>query len=97
MHSSEFCFRKRLFADRAAMSKLNQKAELAANFLIIVVAVLLVAVIVQKYFLDKSTAANQQARVQPTIGKQINLPDENWSAQPKTVVLALQTTCRFCN
>jgi thioredoxin-related protein len=35
--------------------------------------------------------------VQPTIGKQVSLPDENWSAQSKTVVLALQTTCRFCH
>lgn len=77
------------------MNKLNQKLELAANFLFIVVAVLLCAVIVQKYFSDNSTM-NQQ-RAQPTIGKQVNLPNENWSAQPKTIVLALQTTCHFCN
>jgi thioredoxin-related protein len=79
------------------MSKLNQKVELAANVLIIVAAVLLVGVIVQRYFFDKSTTANQPVRVQPTIGKQVNLPDENWSAHPKTVVLALQTTCRYCH
>lgn len=79
------------------MSKLNQKVELAANFLIIIAAVLLCAAIVQKYFFDKSTAANQPARVQPTVGKQVNLPDENWSAHRKTIVLALQTTCRFCH
>lgn len=85
------------FCELKSMNKLNLKLELAANVLIIVTAILLVGVIVQRYFLDKSTAVNQQARVQPTVGKQVNLPDENWSAQPKTVVLALQTTCRFCH
>ena len=27
----------------------------------------------------------------------MNAPDINWSQQPKTLVLALQTGCRFCN
>ena len=78
------------------MSKLSQKIELTANILIIIVAVLLVGVIVQRYFFAKPDPS-QQARVEPTIGKQINLADENWASQPKTLILALQTTCHFCN
>ena len=72
------------------------RAKLVANVLIIVVALLLVGVIVQRYFFAKPDAG-QQARVTPTVSKKVNLPDEDFSKQPKTVVLALQTTCHFCN
>jgi len=75
------------------MSKLNQKVELTANLLIIVVAVLLVGVIVQKYFF----APAQPERLQPTIGTKINLPDANLSGQPKTLILVLQKGCRYCS
>lgn len=78
------------------MSKLSQKAELAANILIIVVAFLLIGVIVQKYFFS-ATEVNQKARVQPVIGSKLNVSDVNFSSQPKTLVLVLQTGCRFCN
>lgn len=78
------------------MSKLNQKAELAANILIIVVAVLLIGVFVQKYFFS-ATAVNQKARAQPVIGSKLNASDVNFSSQPKTLILALSTGCRFCN
>ncbi|MGI8469012.1 MAG: hypothetical protein ACR2N3_11240, partial [Pyrinomonadaceae bacterium] len=69
------------------MSKLSQRIELTANILIIVVVILLVGVGIQRYFFSKPDAG-QQARVQPTIGKQISLADENWSSQPKTLILA---------
>lgn len=78
------------------MSKLSQRLELTANILIIVVALLLVGVIVQKYFFAKPGQLPPEG-AKPTIGKLVNLPNENWSAQPKTVVLALQTNCHFCN
>jgi thioredoxin-related protein len=76
------------------MSKTNQKVELVANILIIVVAVLLGGVIVQKYFFGST--ANQPARLQPTVGAKVNLPDVDLSAQPKTLILVLQKDCRFC-
>lgn len=78
------------------MSKLSQKAEFTANILIIVVAVLLIGVFVQKYFFS-TIAVNQKARVQPVIGSKLNVSDVNFSSQPKTLVLALSTGCRFCN
>lgn len=78
------------------LSKFNQRAELVANTLVILVAVLLIAVIVQKY-LSKPAAINGEARVQPTIGSHVNLPDEDWAKQSKTLIFALQTGCRFCN
>ena len=78
------------------MSKVSGKIETVANVLIIIVALLLIGVIVQRYFFAKPEPS-QRAQIEPTVGKQINLPDENFSAQPKTVVLALQTGCHFCN
>ena len=78
------------------MGKLGEKAELAANISIIVVAVLLIGVFFQKYFFS-TTAVNQKAPVQPVIGSKLNVSDVNFSSQPKTLVLALQVGCRFCN
>lgn len=75
------------------MSKINQKIELTANVLIIVVAILLVGVIAQKYLL----APKQPERVQPTVGTKINLPDTDLSAQPKNLILVLQKGCHFCS
>jgi thiol-disulfide isomerase/thioredoxin len=78
------------------MNKLNQRAELAANVLIVIVAVLLIGVIAQKY-LFRAPAADQAVRVQPTVGKKVNLTDVDFSEKTRTVVLALQTSCHFCN
>ncbi|MCY7348614.1 MAG: hypothetical protein LH614_20685 [Pyrinomonadaceae bacterium] len=72
------------------MSKLSQKAELTANILIILVAALLGAVLIQRYFLS-SFKSELPERIHPTVGKQMNLPDINWAGQPKTLILALQT------
>lgn len=77
------------------MEKINQKIELVANIFIILVALVIGIVLVQKYFL--AVPPNQQARVEPKIGSQLNAPDVDWSLQPKPLVLALQTGCRFCN
>ena len=79
------------------MGRINQKLELTANILIIVVAVVLVGVIAQKYFFSPSKAPNQPARVHPTVGTKINLPDTDWSRQAKTLIIALQKGCHFCS
>ena len=78
------------------MSKLNQRAEFTANILIIVAAILLIGVVVQKYFFS-TTVVNQKAQMQPVVGAKLNMADVNFSSQPKTLVLALQTGCHFCN
>ncbi len=80
------------------MSKTHQKIELVANISIIVVALLLGGVLVHKYFFAAPpVASNQPPRLEPKIGSVMNVPDVNWSQQPKTLVLALQSSCRFCN
>ena len=81
------------------MHKAFQKIELAANVLIIVVALLLGGAIIQKFFFAAPTAAipKRPPRLEPRIGSTVNLPDVNWSRQPKTLILVLQSGCRFCN
>ena len=78
------------------MSKLYRKVELTANIFVIVVALLVGGVIVNKYFLDKPTDSDEPARLQPTIGSKINLAGVNWANQSKTLILALKKGCRFC-
>jgi thiol-disulfide isomerase/thioredoxin len=76
------------------MNTIGRKLETVANIAIIVVAILFSAVIIQKYLLPSSS---QPERAAPVIGKQMNLSDVNWASQPKTLVLALSTNCRFCD
>ncbi len=78
------------------MNKLNQKIELVANVLIIIVAVLLIGVVVKKYVYSPAAPA-QAARVEPNVGAKVDLPDVDWSKQPKTLILALQKGCHFCS
>lgn len=73
----------------------KSKIELVANIFIILAALAIGGVLVQKYFL--AAPPNQQARVEPKIGSQMNAPDVNWSQQSKTLIFALQTGCHFCN
>lgn len=80
------------------MKTVSQKIELAANVLIIVVALLLGGVLVKKFILNDSAKNNQPpVRVQPAVGSKLEVSDVDWSQQKKTLVLALQTTCHFCN
>ena|SRR5689334_12129286 len=78
------------------MKRLSQAAELTANVLIVAVALLLGVVLVQKHFIDKPGVTNGVG-VQPVLGSTVNLPNVDWSKHSKTLVLALQTHCRFCN
>lgn len=51
------------------------------------------AFLIHKYLFSSS---NQPESIQ-AVNKQLTLPDINWSDQPKTIVIALQTSCHFCN
>lgn len=79
------------------MKSASQRIELAANVLIVIAALLLIGVIVQRYFIGSPQKAEQSARMQPTLGKKVNLGDTDFSQTAKTVVLALQTNCGYCN
>jgi len=78
------------------MSKISSRVEFTANILIIVVALIFGAVLVQRYLVT-SNAPVQRAEIKPTVGTVVKLSDMDWSKQHKTLILALQTTCHFCN
>lgn len=78
------------------MSKITRTAELTANTLIIIVAILLVFILFQKYFFNTLTTSNESAKLQPVIGSKINLPNITWTSQTKTLILVLDARCRFC-
>lgn len=73
------------------MSKLSKRIGLLANVAIIVVAILLAVVLVQRYFLTK-TAPSQEVAA----GTKISLPEVEWAKNGKTMLLVLQKGCRFC-
>ena len=76
------------------MSPLVRKIEIAANVSIIVVAIL-VCVAAFKYFRAKS--GPQAAAPAIAAGTKINLPNEDWARNRKTLLLALSTNCKYCS
>lgn len=75
---------------------IGQKLELIANILIILAAISVICVIINKYLISSSTGSTQQVRVQPKIGNKVNLPELDFSQKPRTLILVLQKGCRFC-
>ena len=80
------------------LKNLNQKLETISNISVIVLAVLLVCVLVNQFFLAKTPpiiAASRQPTVDP-IGQQLHFENVDWSTNKKTVVLYISNTCKFC-
>lgn len=76
------------------MSKLPKKVEIPISTFILISSILVSGFLVKKYLFSSS---DWRAREQSAAGKQMNLPGINWAEQPKTLILALQTSCHFCN
>ncbi|MGZ8843532.1 MAG: TlpA family protein disulfide reductase [Pyrinomonadaceae bacterium] len=87
-----------------------KKLEVLANIAVIVTSVVLCSALVRRYFFsgNKQTVAaptsstssaygNTPSRRTPQPGTKISLPGIDWSKSSRTVVLALSTTCHFCN
>jgi thioredoxin-related protein len=80
-------------AKKAAMNSLHKRIELLANVAIIVVAILLGVVLVQRFFF----AGTVQPSKQIAIGSKISLPGVEWDKNGKTLVLVLQKGCHYCS
>ncbi|HMG74643.1 MAG TPA: hypothetical protein VK582_14175 [Pyrinomonadaceae bacterium] len=77
------------------MSLLVKRIELIANVSIIIVAIVICAALAKR-FLTKPPA--QQSDASGIVaGTKINLPDEDWAKNGKTLLLALSTNCKFCS
>ena len=78
------------------MSSLPKKVELLANIGIIIVAILLGVVLVNRYLLPASPQPNAVQAVQIKPGMKLSFPDVNWEKSRKTLLLVLSTTCKYC-
>ena len=81
------------------MDKLNQKLDTMATVLIIVVTIMLGIVLAKQLFITSSAATSNQnnAVAQLSSGNApLKIDGFDFSAQPKTVVIALQRGCPYC-
>lgn len=74
------------------MSSIKQKIEAAANVAIVLVAILLGGVLVNKHFFSKATGLAKEIPA----GSSVALDDVAWAEHNRNVVLVLQKGCRFC-
>ena len=75
------------------MSTTVKKIEVAANIAIITVAVMIGAVLIQKYYIRSKI---KEFPAVP-IGTKISIPNIDWSKNRQSLVLALQTECHYCS
>lgn len=78
------------------MGKFTKAVEVVANVLIVVVAVLCLVLIGQKY-LRTEPQPNRAALKTPVVGGKISAVDVDWSKNKKNALLVLQVGCRFCS
>jgi hypothetical protein len=75
------------------MSALYKKVELIANVAIILVAIMIGVVLVQRFFFAKTAQPPQTV----ALGSKVSLSGVEWTKNGKTLLLALQVGCRFCS
>jgi hypothetical protein len=78
------------------MRNLPKKIELLANIAIIVVAILLGVVLVNRYLLPASPKAEAggDTRIKP--GMKLSLSGVDWSKADQTLLMVLSTNCHYC-
>ena len=82
------------------MRKFLQPIEHIANVLIIVVAVLCLGIVAQRYFRPEQPPRQPPtapAFKTPAIGSTISSVEVDWKRNKKNVLLVLQEGCRFCS
>lgn len=84
------------------MGKFSKSLEVVANILIVIVAVLCLFLLWQKYFRAQppSQTTEQSSRPAPKVppvGSTVSGVDVDWSKNKKNVLLVLQVGCRFCS
>lgn len=77
------------------MNRRYPRIELAANVLIIVVAVLMSGAIIQRTFFPEALSASGPDL--PKVGDKVPLADFDWSKSERNVLLVLQKGCQYCS
>ena len=75
------------------MGALYKKIELLANVAIILVAIMIGVMLVQKFFFARSAQPSQTV----ALGSKVSLPGVEWAKNGKTLLVALQVGCHFCS
>lgn len=78
------------------MSTLHKRIELLSNIAIIIVAILLGVVLVNRYFLPPSPKSETAANPQIKPGTKLTFTDVDWSKADRTLLMVLSTNCRYC-
>ena len=78
------------------MSGLSRKVEMFANVAIMLVAIVLCVVLVKKFVLTDAAPADSRGK-QPEVGAKVALPDTDFAANDKTLLMALKKDCRYCS
>ena len=73
-----------------------KRVEFVANIAIIVAAVLLVALAINRFLLKPKSAPINQAADYLKAGDKVTLPGFDWTRSERTLVMALSTNCRYC-
>jgi peroxiredoxin len=83
------------------MGRFSKSVEVIANILIVIVAVLCLVLLWQKYFRtqppQQTAESNRPAPKVPAVGSKVSAVDVDWSKNKKNVLLVLQVGCRFCS
>lgn len=80
------------------MRKIFHKVEFVANVLIILVGILLAVTLIRSTFTSpNSVIATPKNQATIEVGSKISLPDDVIGQHSKTLILALDMRCRFCN
>src|ERR1041385_3623548 len=75
--------------------KFYKKIEGVANLAIILVAALLSVVLVKNYLWPVPKDSSPRT-AEDIVGKKLPVPEIDWAANGRTLLLVLQTNCRYC-
>jgi thiol-disulfide isomerase/thioredoxin len=78
------------------MSNLHKRIEIIANIGIIIVAILLGGVLVNRYLLPPSPNVEVGEGILIKPGMKLSLPGVDWDRADKTLLMVLSTNCHFC-
>jgi len=79
------------------MNNIHKKVELLSNIAIIVVAILLGGVLVNRYFRPASPTAEAAKDVGIKPGTKLSVPGMALDKADRTLMLVLSTNCRYCS
>lgn len=79
------------------MREIHDKIQTISNVAIIIVALMLGGVLVNRYLLPASQKSAAIESEEVKVGTKLPLPDVDWSKSDRNLVMVLSTSCHFCS